>query len=528
MLATRADGRLRQFAMRHASRCMGAPVVPGQSGRTIDPYRTPLCQLGPHPRQGIAMTFIGICILVVGFVWGGILALRGSILVACGLFLVSAAVCGHNFYQFDLAGITWTIDRLALLWIVFAAAIGWKVNRIVRRKWTLPEYLLGLFMVVLTCNLLLHDWRRVAADQEPIPQHFIEGYAIPCLLYALALCHRPTEKQLQMLYALFAVFGVYLAWTACCEVAGAWSFVFPRYIADPDLGIHFGRARGPFVQSVRLGIYLTVALAATWIPLVWRREWGRPGILLGLCVSGLLILGMLLTYTRSIWLGLGVGIVLVMALTFRPPWRRVSLYALFVSVLFALPLKDALMGFQREYGSQETLESTRMRAVFAYVSYLMIQDRPLCGFGFGHFPHEKKPYLNDRSTTLRLESIRGYIHHNTYLSILVELGIVGFLPYVLLLAAWARRAWRQFHASTLPPWIRGHALVTLVILGTCSIQMIFHEVSYSVFENGILFFFCGVSGALAAESATAGTRPAPDRRAKAAWSPGTCLPRPAH
>jgi len=48
----------------------------------------------------------------------------------------------------------------------------------------------------------------------------------------------------------------------------------PRYIADPMLGIHFGRARGPELNSASLGVYLTVCLWCAWIlrPDV-RRVW---------------------------------------------------------------------------------------------------------------------------------------------------------------------------------------------------------------------------------------------------------------
>jgi O-antigen ligase len=282
-------------------------------------------------------------------------------------------------------------------------------------------------------------------------------------------------------------------------MAGAWSLVFPRYIADPRVGIHFGRARGPFIQSVRLGLYLTAGLAAVWIPLVWQRVWGRAGMLLGLIGSGLMMVGLALTLTRSIWVGLIWGVGVIVAATFARQWRNFVLYSMVVLLLVAIPLKDTLLSFQREYGSQETLESTRMRASFAYVSWLMFLERPVAGFGFGHFPHEKEAYLNDRETELRLNSIRGYIHHNTYLSVLVELGLVGLMPFALLLICWFRQAWRLWNDRTLADGIRGHALLCMVLLGSCMTQMLFHEVSYSVFENGILFVATGLLSGMAAD-----------------------------
>ena len=85
-----------------------------------------------------------------------------------------------------------------------------------------------------------------------------------------------------------------------------------------------------------------------------------------------------------------------------------------------------LVAFKREYSAAETRESTYMRAAFAYVSLEMFKDRPVMGFGFNQFQVYNLPYLADRSTDIRVESIRGYVHHNSFLSVLVDLGIIGF------------------------------------------------------------------------------------------------------
>ncbi len=137
-----------------------------------------------------------------------------------------------------------------------------------------------------------------------------------------------------------------------------------------------------------------------------------------------------------------------------------------------------------------------MRAVFTYVSWIMFKDRPLTGFGFGQFPRENIPYLNDRSTSLPLDFIRGYIHHNTFLSLLVELGLFGLLLFSAVLALWGRNAWQLWKDDDAPDWVRGHGLLFLLFLVGYSVQMMFHEVSYSVQENGLLFLLAGVTTGL--------------------------------
>ncbi len=131
-----------------------------------------------------------------------------------------------------------------------------------------------------------------------------------------------------------------------------------------------------------------------------------------------------------------------------------------------------------------------MRAAFAYVSIQMFQDKPLTGFGFNQFQIQNRPYLADRSTDIRLESIRGYVHHNSYLSILVDLGGIGFLLFALACLSKAKNCW---HFWTRGPSREGQAACILFLgVAAChAIQMAFHEVSFSSIENCTLAIAMG-------------------------------------
>ncbi len=190
------------------------------------------------------------------------------------------------------------------------------------------------------------------------------------------------------------------------------------------------------------------------------------------------------------------------------------------ALLIVAVAHDGLLTPPRESTPAETQQSTSMRAVFTYVSWLMIKDKPLCGFGFGHFPHEKLPYLNDRATDLQLNSIRGYIHHNSFLSIFVELGLVGFVAYVALLVSWGSSAYRLWSDPSTADWIRGQALIFLLLLAVFTEQMLFHEVSYSPMENGLLFAMAGVVSGMSSmcQSGVLAARQAPTRWIPSPWS----------
>ena len=452
------------------------------------------------------MTAPIISLFVAASVWGLIVALRGSVPVMCAVYLVAASVLGVQFLDINV-GASLSIDRLVLL-----ALFGTFGMRLVTRKHTPKpisalEVTFGVFLVVLVANTLLHDWRFAEPGQVPILPHLIEGYLIPAALYGIARQSISRQSDLDGFYAVTILFGVYLALTACLEMAQMWPFVFPRYIADPQIGIHFGRARGPFLNSVRLGIYLSLALGMTWITLLWRGVWGRTGHLLGLALCGLFAAAIGLTYTRSVWLGVAVAGLVVSLMTFRGiPRRAVIVVTLFAVLLVGL-MGQQLTAFKREYTAQDTAQSTKMRAVFAYVSWLMFQERPLTGFGFGHYQHENRPYLNDRSTDLQLQTVRGYVHHNTLLSMLVELGLLGLVPFVITVTLWCRTGWCLWRDTEAPHWIRGQAVLFLAIAGVIFCQMVFHDITYSVVENGAFFCCAGLLSGLASMRQVSWARP---------------------
>jgi O-antigen ligase len=90
----------------------------------------------------------------------------------------------------------------------------------------------------------------------------------------------------------------------------------------------------------------------------------------------------------------------------------------------------------------------------------LASERPIFGWGYGQYDevkNSKMPYAGPLST-----SVYKYTSHNTYLTILVELGIVGltlaFLPWVLVVGSTIRR----FSSMPYPQW---YTLSLLAIIG---------------------------------------------------------------
>jgi O-antigen ligase len=278
--------------------------------------------------------------------------------------------------------------------------------------------------------------------------------------------------------------GAYLGLCGLCEHYGWPLFVFPDYIFDPSVGIHFGRSRGPFVQAhIFGGVLCLIALMTAWFINHVRAK----AIVVGLLgLMWLMIASIYLSDTRAVWLYFALS-VLILGLVrngTRPHARAVVLVllAIFVSgVLSKFSLYEVTLFSRRD-------EAAQSRVVLAAASVAMLKERPLLGSGYGTF--QKGFDLLQDQDQQRL--VRDEGNHNTFLGLAVEVGIVGTVPYVLILAGFllgTRRLWRLSKNDNLQA--RDFAVSTLAaVLGyLCLMQ--FGDLRFALLFNSLIF---GVSG----------------------------------
>lgn len=448
-------------------------------------------------RYRFAMTAIILTASIAGLIWGLILATRGSLVLGCVLYLMIACVLGPNFLSFDVAGITLSLDRVFLVGLVGAYILRRELGETDPKPISKTDLVLFAFMGVLGISTFTHDYHVYTKNDVPIVQHLLNGYLIPLVIYWIVRQSRLDDRELTRVLAALTIFGLYLAVTGILEAFQQWSLVFPKYIADPKLGLHFGRARGPMVHSVSYGLYLDTCLLALglWMSKVKHR---RLQIALGALIP-VFLAAVFFTKTRTVWLGAGTGTLIVLGIVLHGKTRVAVLgTAVLAGLLVGVAKSDAILGLQREGTVQDTRESAQMRKVFTYVSWKMFLDRPLWGFGFGHFAHEKLNYLSDRSTELRLESIRDYVHHNTFLSVLTETGLIGLSLLIAVLAGWGRTAWKLARNVRAPDWMCRHGLLTLGMLGIAVWQMIGHEITFTTLDQSLIYCICGLAVGLQA------------------------------
>lgn len=435
---------------------------------------------------------VAVLVVAAGLVWGAIYARRGSLAFGGAALVVVAYVLGYNFWNLHVGPLPLTLDRLVLIGLIGAFVLQWRWGQIHSKPLCGADWLLAALLVILAASLATAGTPDVRPVDSFSPTwRLVMSFVVPGIMYWIVretkLSHRAWIGAMTVLSAM----GIYLALTAVAEVAGAWSLVFPRYIADPTLGIHFGRARGPELNSASLGVYLTVCLWCVWFlrPEV-RKTWQL--VLLG--AVPLIALAVYLTYTRSTWIGLAASGAVVGYLQLARSWRLpVFMMAGLVGVFLVAAAWDSVVDLEREGTGSESEHSVDQRTSFAYVSWQMFKDHPVFGVGFGRFYDQKLPYLSDRSQEFELESLRLLHHHNTLLSFLTETGLFGLAAFLALLAAWARSAWSLVSDAKLAVWQRSQGLLMLAVLVTYLSSAVFHDLTLLPSQQWILFLMAGLT-----------------------------------
>jgi O-antigen ligase len=436
---------------------------------------------------------VGIILIasLVAAVWGVVFLVRGSLVAGALTVMIAASCLGHPFFHCDVGGIPITVDRLALAVLVLAYLVQRMLGRTDPKPLVWADAILLALIAMLVVSGSCVGW--VGSHNEPYVTvwRLVNGYLAPFALYWIVRQAPLGRSQVALVHGVLAGLGLYLAITGILEVTGQWWAVFPKHIADPEVGLHFGRARGPMVHAVSFGLYVGICALATW---AYRWRFGAIGRTVLVLLLPVLLIGLACSFTRSVWIGMSLATLIVLGLTLSGLWRLWVLGSIMaVGLLAAVTQRDALVSFQREDSAEDSRRSVSMRGSFAYVSWQMFLDRPLLGAGFGQFYEGKWPYLDDRRTDLDLESIRNYIHHNTFLSLLTETGLIGLTLYLAVLASWARAAWCLARGRGQPDWAQAQGILLLGVLGIYVCQGMFHELTYSPIDNSLVFLLAGMT-----------------------------------
>lgn len=256
----------------------------------------------------------------------------------------------------------------------------------------------------------------------------LDRLIVPFVLFAVGplVLSTPTRRDLFLKFGVLV--ALYLGLTALFELAGPRALIFPRYIADPSVGIHYGRARGPFLEAVANGVVMVQVGFVAGVAAVRFRTWWRYASVLAVLLCSL---GVLLTLTRSVWVGAAASVVLVGVMI--PRLRR---YLPSVVVGGAIAV-GALLAFVPSLSSGVNSRVNDQRPIWDrqntdLAALRIIEQRPLTGIGWEQFVDHGVDFVRQARdypiTATHLEV------HNVLLSRGAELGLPGLLLFVAALA----------------------------------------------------------------------------------------------
>lgn len=146
------------------------------------------------------------------------------------------------------------------------------------------------------------------------------------------------------------------------------------------------------------------------------------------CISVMLV-GFIFAASRGGFLGLSVAMAFLIWHTKRRV-RTLALAALFMLPILLAPGQSAVSRLIHPDNSDQ--ESTEYRLELWQASERSILENPVFGTGMGHF----RPWIIKNGQVINLPF---HVAHNTYVGVLTDLGLAGFVPFIVVLIGSIKR-----------------------------------------------------------------------------------------
>ncbi len=231
---------------------------------------------------------------------------------------------------------------------------------------------------------------------------------------------------------------------------------------DPLQFLHYrvgGTVGSPNTAGGYLSMLLAPALSVLLIPRLqgWLKWLGFAAFASG-------VVALVLTFSRGAWIATAISLVIFGWFALRRGWLdvKIPLALAAVGLLVGLPFAPTIV--TRLLGNDQGAAAARLP--LDLIAWRMILDHPLLGVGVNNYVLNMPDYV-----TPDLGQVWLYIAHNRYLLLWAEVGIGGFLAFLLFLLTTLRHGWEawQFRdrllstlALALTAGLAGHMVHMLV------------------------------------------------------------------
>jgi len=355
---------------------------------------------------------------------------------------------------------------VVLLALIATVALMDRSNDTLRRFGAV-EWCMALYLVWNVYSMAAYH-RYAAGLQIPdqngligefsVPRFIVVGTVVPFLMYFVGRHAFDRESAVRAaLWAILAVAG-YSAITSILQFSGPPELVWPSYIIDipsyPD------RAVGVFNHPVANGMVLSFGLAIGMILASHRAEppWRRYLALVGAIGCGW---GVYLTHTRAAWLtGL---VVLIIGVVFAKRARMGFGIAIGFVAATILANWSVFVSSDRAAGGVASAQEVDDRLNTIQTALWAVAQKPIAGWGIGRFPAVNTFHHQQWSADIPWDRGYGIVSHGTEMGVLAELGIVGLVLWVGVLALIAFR-FRDAYRSLSDEKLSGQPIVLIAFM----------------------------------------------------------------
>ncbi len=132
------------------------------------------------------MEIVLLIFAIAAILWSVTLLKYHDLPLGCAIFLVVSSVFSSDFFALDAGGLTWTLDRFWLLFLVAQITYNLKEGLIRWREPQTLDLLLIAFAIWLIARTLPFPLGQSIPEQPATLMHLLNGYLIPFFLYALS------------------------------------------------------------------------------------------------------------------------------------------------------------------------------------------------------------------------------------------------------------------------------------------------------------------------------------------------------
>jgi O-antigen ligase len=381
-----------------------------------------------------------------------------------------------------------------------------------------------IFLVVMLISIVTSGQKRWLM--------LMRGYLYPFIFFYFARTTVRTTNQMRIVFTYLALVGIYFAVMGVFEHLKWYGLVWPKFIVDPtvrDIGLaRLGyRVRGIFLQPAVLGCVMAMGFFPAWHYLSHVK--GIVPLVIRLILLVTTPLTIFFTQTRSVYLGFAMALVTA-GLTSRR-LRPLSVGLVLAAATAAFINWDNLGGEDREKGGLATMNTVNYRVALIYETGESFLDHPFFGVGFMNFEEALKEYRRPRDVPFFGHIDLGVgsraVSHNILVTIVAEQGLLGLIPYLLIIVFILLRCRTVFR--DLPS--KGLISKDYVVCVWCAIaayftNAMFLELRYFEYVNVLFYFIVGAMIGLHEEGLKEGriARHEEQARAKASPAPAMAIP----